>query len=210
MTPSNRLDIINALNHEIRRKILLLLEHGPMSYTKLLESFDIATGKLNYHLKLLDGLVEKNSDGLYKLTSLGEKALGIMMELLKESGASESINLQDGSGAEKNLEKFDEKALRLLEYIRERLDEEGYTGYRGLLSVTTRKRVIIIISVTIIAVSLLFTIFTLNEPQSSPGAPGQGIFWSLFAIIPSVIIMVILVLFITVYKLRALKGKKSK
>ena len=39
-----------------------------------------STGKLNYHLKMLNGLVEKNQDGLYLLTEKGKLAIRLMEE----------------------------------------------------------------------------------------------------------------------------------
>jgi len=42
---------------------LVLLEKSPMSYSQLLEKFNIATSKLNYHLKLMDGLIAKDENG---------------------------------------------------------------------------------------------------------------------------------------------------
>lgn len=70
--------ILNALNHEIRREILRLLEKRPMSYSKLMEYFTITSGKLNYHLKLLTGFVEKKDDGTYINTKLGKRIFKIL------------------------------------------------------------------------------------------------------------------------------------
>ncbi len=70
--------IINALNHEIRREILRLLEHKPLSYTNLLDYFTVSTGKLNYHIKLLTGFVQKDPNGNYELTKLGKNLLQIL------------------------------------------------------------------------------------------------------------------------------------
>ncbi len=70
--------ILNALNHEIRREILQLLSKTPMTYTQLLEHFTISSGKLNYHLKLLMGFVEKDLDGNYTNSPLGTKLLTLL------------------------------------------------------------------------------------------------------------------------------------
>jgi hypothetical protein len=78
--------LIQAIDHSIRREILQLLRVGdsPKSFTDLLNHFDIATSKLNYHLKLLEGFIEKTSDGKYTLTSLGQRANNVMELIRKE------------------------------------------------------------------------------------------------------------------------------
>jgi predicted transcriptional regulator len=59
-----------VLKDETRRKIVLLLnEKGSLSYTDLMKTLEIDnTGRVNYHLKVLDGLVTKREDGRYALT----------------------------------------------------------------------------------------------------------------------------------------------
>lgn len=81
--------IINALNHEIRREILRLLKEKKMSYSNLLDQFAISTGKLNYHLKLLSGFIEKDLEGLYKITKLGIRLISLLNNL------NESITDED-------------------------------------------------------------------------------------------------------------------
>jgi hypothetical protein len=70
--------LINALNHQIRRDVLQLLQEGEKTYSMLLNYFAISTGKLNYHLKLLEGLLRKDAEGRYALTPLGKRALEIL------------------------------------------------------------------------------------------------------------------------------------
>jgi hypothetical protein len=70
--------VINALNHEIRRDILKVAREKPVSFSALLDLFSIAPGKLDYHLKLLVGLLEKNERGLYKTTALGDRVVGLL------------------------------------------------------------------------------------------------------------------------------------
>lgn len=81
--------IINALNHEIRREILRLLKEKKLSYSNLLDQFAISTGKLNYHLKLLSGFIEKDLEGLYKITKLGVRLISLLNNL------NESITDED-------------------------------------------------------------------------------------------------------------------
>jgi len=64
-----------------RRKILLLLnERGHLSYTDLMKTLEIEnTGTLNYHLKILKDLVEKE-DSNYSLTEKGKLAARLLYE----------------------------------------------------------------------------------------------------------------------------------
>lgn len=71
--------MLNALNHRVRRDILRLIEiKGSVSYTQILNRTELPTGKLNYHLKQLIGLIEKTASDEYRLTPLGEKAVSIL------------------------------------------------------------------------------------------------------------------------------------
>ncbi len=69
--------LFQALAHPTRRSLLKILgtdAHG-VSYTELINELGLPTGKLNYHLEQLAGLIEKNAERHYVLTSLGRKAL---------------------------------------------------------------------------------------------------------------------------------------
>jgi hypothetical protein len=79
------------LKDETRQKILFILnERGNQSYTDLMNSQGItSTGKFNYHLKMLNGLVSKNQDGLYSLTEKGKLAIRLMEEFCEKKSQSE-------------------------------------------------------------------------------------------------------------------------
>lgn len=79
-----------ALAHQIRRTILRLVEskNQGISYTELITELGISTGKLNYHLEQLKGLIEKNSNQHYVLTPFGKKALE-HLELIEQKISSE-------------------------------------------------------------------------------------------------------------------------
>lgn len=64
------------LRHPIRRKIVLELhERQESAYVDLMKLLEVEnTGKLNYHLKILGDLIEKNEGGKYRLTEKGELA----------------------------------------------------------------------------------------------------------------------------------------
>lgn len=74
------------LKDEKRRKIVLLLnEKGSLSYTDLMNSLgDVSTGLLNYHLKILNDLLEKKGTGQYLLTEKGKLASRLLLELPEE------------------------------------------------------------------------------------------------------------------------------
>ncbi len=70
------------LKDETRQKIITLLnEKGSLGYTELMDSTEIgSTGLLNYHLKVLSGLITKNESGQYLLTEKGKLASKLLME----------------------------------------------------------------------------------------------------------------------------------
>jgi len=69
--------VFQALSHPIRRTILKIIAARPdgVPYTELVLELSLSTGKLNYHLEQLGGLVGKNNERYYVLTPFGEKAL---------------------------------------------------------------------------------------------------------------------------------------
>jgi predicted transcriptional regulator len=71
-----------VLKDEKRRKIVLLLsQRGNLSYTDLMRELGISsTGKINYHLKVLNDLIEKQGDGQYILTEKGKLAVKLLDE----------------------------------------------------------------------------------------------------------------------------------
>ncbi len=72
--------IIQAISHNERREILRILQRQPegIKYSSLLGETQLTTSKLNYQLNELQGLIEKNLEGLYNLTHLGLKAINIL------------------------------------------------------------------------------------------------------------------------------------
>jgi predicted secreted protein len=65
------------LKDSTRREILLQLNRNEkLSYMELMNLLEIKnTGRFNYHLKILDDLIEKGNDGKYKLTERGHRAI---------------------------------------------------------------------------------------------------------------------------------------
>ncbi|NPA99376.1 MAG: hypothetical protein GXO43_08355 [Crenarchaeota archaeon] len=75
---------IRALSHWARRRIILLLgDKGPMTYSELMKNVGIEdSGTFAFHLKSLGDLVEKTSDGKYKLSREGEKVYKALKYLI--------------------------------------------------------------------------------------------------------------------------------
>ena len=82
--------VFQALAHPMRRTILKIIAYRPegVSYTDLITELGLSTGKLNYHLEQLEGLVGKNEKRYYVLTPLGKKALN-QLNLIREELSSE-------------------------------------------------------------------------------------------------------------------------
>jgi predicted transcriptional regulator len=78
--------IFQALAHPMRRTIIRILETKPngVDYTELITDLGLPTGKMNYHLEQLEGLIERNGEHRYVLTSLGKKALNQLKQLKAE------------------------------------------------------------------------------------------------------------------------------
>ena len=69
------------LKHPIRRRIVLELHRrSELTYTELMGILGLTnTGKLNYHLKMLGDLIEKDENGRYCLTEKGRLASQLLI-----------------------------------------------------------------------------------------------------------------------------------
>jgi len=77
----------------MRRTILEVIatnEQG-ITYTELITELKLPTGKLNYHIEQLSGLIAKNDSRHYILTSFGKKALS-HIDLVKNTAEPEDDN----------------------------------------------------------------------------------------------------------------------
>ena len=72
--------VMQALSHRERRNILKIVDHseGGVVYSGILGETGLSTGRLNYHLKELEGFIEKDGERRYVLTVLGKKAVRLM------------------------------------------------------------------------------------------------------------------------------------
>lgn len=76
--------ILKALNHDIRRKILLeLFDQGWAGYSELVRVLKLKTGVFYHHIRLLEeaGLVDQSKEKTYEITPKGIQAI----EFLKHS-----------------------------------------------------------------------------------------------------------------------------
>jgi hypothetical protein len=89
--PSGFDSLHQILKDEKRRKIIRLLnESVSLSYTEILNALAINnTGKLNYHLKILNGLVNKGENGRYSLTEKGKLAVRLLYEFRDQKSQSQ-------------------------------------------------------------------------------------------------------------------------
>jgi hypothetical protein len=78
--------VFEVLAHTVRRDILKLVSHREdgASYTEMLGEFGSSTGRLNYHLKQMEGFIQKNDRLRYTLTPMGRAAADLMFSLRED------------------------------------------------------------------------------------------------------------------------------
>ncbi len=72
--------VFQALASQERREIIRVIRsrEGGATYSEILGELGLTTGNLNYHLKQLEGLIEKDEERRYRLTPLGERAMAVL------------------------------------------------------------------------------------------------------------------------------------
>jgi DNA-binding transcriptional ArsR family regulator len=88
-TPRDELEeaVFQALGAAERREILrVTAREDGATYTQILGELDMTTGNLNYHLKQLEGLIEKDQERRYRLTPLGENAVHVLTSTSEAPG----------------------------------------------------------------------------------------------------------------------------
>jgi uncharacterized RDD family membrane protein YckC len=74
--------ILTVLSHTLRRAILLKLnEDDELSFTDLMNSLDVDTGKLSFHIRSLVGFIEQTPTGKYRLSKTGGNAIRLIRDL---------------------------------------------------------------------------------------------------------------------------------
>lgn len=87
--------LYKVLKDKIRREIVLQLsQNDPLAYVDLMNTLEITnTGRLNYHLKILGDLLEKDENGKYRLTEKGALA----SQLLRRFPAEKPVDRKLGA-----------------------------------------------------------------------------------------------------------------
>ncbi len=93
-------EVLKAINHEIRRSIIRRLHttSEPIAYSEFLEELKLpASSNAAYHLVLLTkaNVVEKDREGKYSLTGLGER-VALLLDVVVEPKANAFTNLYLG------------------------------------------------------------------------------------------------------------------
>ncbi len=97
--------ILSVLSHPLRREILFLLnEKGECSFTDIMNSLGLDTGKLSFHMRALANMVEQTSSGKYRLNRIGESSIRLIGNL-KAWAPGFSIQERDSSLPVANLKK---------------------------------------------------------------------------------------------------------
>ncbi len=74
--------IFSILSHPLRRRILLILsEKNECSFTDLMNSLKVDTGKLSFHIRSLSAFTEQTPTGRYQLNNSGHNAIKLIKEL---------------------------------------------------------------------------------------------------------------------------------
>ena len=92
-------DVFEAISHEVRRKIVTLLAEKPRTFSDLQRELGLESPALAFHLKKLNGLITKDSQGYYELTPLGMKAYDVIRQFQGISqGSVEGDEAETGKG----------------------------------------------------------------------------------------------------------------
>ncbi|MFC1802694.1 winged helix-turn-helix domain-containing protein [Thermoproteota archaeon] len=78
--------IVQALGNSERRNIIEILGTSidGVTYSEILGEIGLNTGKMNYHLKLLEGIIERDKNRRYMLTPIGRKAFVILTSMTED------------------------------------------------------------------------------------------------------------------------------
>ena len=84
--------IFKMLGHSERKRILNIIAESPkgIHYSGILEESGLATNKLNYQIREMDGFISKE-EGVYRLSTLGIKAVGVL-DYMSENIDVESVD----------------------------------------------------------------------------------------------------------------------
>lgn len=97
--------VIQAIGHYERRNIIKIIGAAPggVTYTEILGETGLNTGHLNYHLRGLEGMVERDEARLYRLTPLGLKALRLLAAIGEDIGNGDAPYIDTALTAQTSL-----------------------------------------------------------------------------------------------------------
>lgn len=80
--------LYKVLKDETRKKVVLALhDKGSLTYSDLMAAVQVeSTGRFNYHLKVLNGLISKTEDNRYVLSEKGESAYRLLSDFPESQG----------------------------------------------------------------------------------------------------------------------------
>jgi len=78
--------MFSSLKHPARRKILRMLSEKSMTFSQLLDTLEISSSNLTYHLESLGELLFKTENGAYKLSTFGVASVNTM-KIVEEAPA---------------------------------------------------------------------------------------------------------------------------
>ncbi len=86
-----------VLKDPTRRDIVLYLnKKGQLTYTELMNLLEVTnTGKLNYHLRILNDLIQKGEDGKYSLTERGQLASQLLQKFPEKTVELNHLRVAD-------------------------------------------------------------------------------------------------------------------
>ncbi len=122
--------VLQALGHRERRNILEIVASSGdgVLYSDILNELGMNTGKLNYHLKLLEGIIEKDDSRRYRLMELGVRAF----ELLR--GLTENLDEESVRGFSSVKGRRDEFVVGVVSWYFNFLIAGLFTFFLGVVS----------------------------------------------------------------------------
>ncbi|MDG6223251.1 MAG: RDD family protein [Candidatus Bathyarchaeota archaeon] len=103
--------ILHVLSHKLRRDILIIIDKKKeQSFSELMNTLQIDTGKTSFHLRKLRQFVDQTPEGNYKLNKLGIRALMLLKEAQTVSMEFDVLKNQKNQ----NIAKFYKRVLAFL------------------------------------------------------------------------------------------------
>jgi len=159
--------VLSVLSHKIRREILLILcEKGESSFTDLMNTLKIDTGKLSFHIRSLSPFIEQTENGKYKLSRAGEDAVRVVKDV--ESWAE--VADVNRKSTQLPLASFKKRTIAFLIDFSIMLALTMLLFLQTVTSVVTGSAIIITLNLLFIALGILWIYSTLLE-----GFKGQSI-----------------------------------